>query len=249
MNDRDIRRYDRATRVLTFGQANDADFAPDSLARGHFAAIATKVAGIDDAKADQVPARVSKETLLDALMLDFKRIAATARSIEKKSGETGFAGSYAVPERTENAITTHADKLLGLLEDGDTDTAGQKAAKAALRTRFQAFEIAANFVQRLHDDRAAIAEANNHNQTEVQDGVENTALIGKLLGEISDQVDFLDTIMGNKYERQPEKLRAWESASRVERAPVRARKEKPANGSAPVPQTAVPAATPVLQPA
>ena len=248
MNDRDIRRYDRTTRVITFGKANDADFTADSLARGHFAAIATKLVEIDKATAGQTPARVSKETLLDALMLDFKRIAATARSIEKKSGETGFAAAYPVPDRTEIAITTHADKVLGLLEDQDSDTAAQKTAKAALRARFLAFELAANFVQRLRDDRDAIGDANIHNRDEVNEGVENTALIGLLLGEINEEIDFLETIMGNKYERQPEKLRAWDSASRVERAPVKAKKIAPTNSAPPAP-TPVPAPQPVLQPA
>ena len=65
--------------------------------------------------------------------------------------------------------------------------------------------------------------------------MENTALIGKLLGEISGEVDFLDTIVGNKYQRQPEKLRAWDSASRVERAPVRSKKDKRVSVVAPAP--------------
>ena len=248
MNDRDIRRYDRAKRVVTFGQINDADFAPDSLVRGHFAAITTKIADTDLAKAGQTPDRVSKETLLDAVMLDLQRIAATARSIEKKSGETGFAAAYTVPERTEITIATQADKVLGLLEDQTHDTAAEKTAKAALRARFVEYELAQTFIQRLRDDRDAIDDANAHNQTEVQDGVENTALIGKLLGEINDEVDFLDTIMGNKYERQPEKLRAWDSASRVERAPVRSKKEKPASVAPPAPLPR-PSAPRVLQPA
>ena len=37
----------------------------------------------------------------------------------------------------------------------------------------------------------------------------------------------LDATLPNKYARQPDKLRAWQSASRVERAPQR---EKQANG-------------------
>lgn len=69
----------------------------------------------------------------------------------------------------------------------------------------------------------------------MKDGVKSTALIGKVLGEISVEVDFLDTIMANKYERQPEKRRAWESASRVERAAVRSKKEKPASAITPPP--------------
>ena len=34
----------------------------------------------------------------------------------------------------------------------------------------------------------------------------------------------LDAIMHTKYSRQPEKLRPWQSASRVERAPQREKK-------------------------
>ena len=86
MNDRDIRRYQRATRVVTFGQANDADFTADSLARVHRSGVAAKLADLDLAKAGPVPARVSKSTLLDALVLDFLRIADTAEAAVGNSG-------------------------------------------------------------------------------------------------------------------------------------------------------------------
>ena len=36
--------------------------------------------------------------------------------------------------------------------------------------------------------------------------------------------NYLDAIMRAKYARNPDKLRGWESASRLERAPVRAKK-------------------------
>ena len=58
------------------------------------------------------------------------------------------------------------------------DSAKEKTAKAPLRARFVEYELAANFGQRLRDDREAIDEANAHHQVELQDGVENTALIG-----------------------------------------------------------------------
>ena len=50
----------------------------------------------------------------------------------------------------------------------------------------------------------------------IHEDVEITALIGSLLGEINVEADFLDTIMRNNDELQPEKLHAWESLSRVE---------------------------------
>jgi len=232
MNDRDQRRYDRLTRVQTFGRENAAEFAAGSKAKTHFAAIDGLLVEIDDAKAGQQPARVSKETLLDALTLDFKDIVRTARAIALT--ENGFASPYRIPDNpSEAAIVTHADALLARLEDNNApvadggDTAEQKTAKATLRARFTAYEMAADFVADLRADRKAIADANKLNQGETQEGVENTALIGQLLEKAGKDVQELDAIMNNKYSRQPEKLRAWQSASRIERAPQREKKAEP----------------------
>lgn len=223
MNDRDQRRYDRATRVQTFGQENAADFAAGSKAKTHFANLDGLIVKLDDAKAGQLPSRVSKETLLDGLVIDFKNIARTARSIGL--AENGFAAPYRIPDNpSEAAITTHADALLARLEDQPADSAAVKTAKAALRARFVAYELPADFVANLRADRKAVADANRLNQGETQEGVENTKLIGELLGQANDEITELDAIMYNKYTRQPEKLRAWQSASHVERAPQREKK-------------------------
>jgi len=237
MNDRDQRRYDRLTRVQTFGRENTADFATGSKAKTHFASIDQHLQALDAAKAGQTPARVSKETLLDALALDFKNIARTARSIALT--ENGFASPYRIPDNpSEAAITTHTDTLLLLLEDQATDSAATQTAKAALRAKFIAYELPTDFVEDLRADREAVREANQHNQGENQEGVENTELIGQILGKAADDVQALDAIMNNKYARQPEKLRAWQSASRVERAPQREKK------STPITAPAIPATKP-----
>ena len=223
MNVRDERRYERTTRVQTFGRANAADFASGAKALTHFTNIDDHIARLDLAKAGQTPARVSKETLLDALWLDLQNIARTARSIELT--ETNFVAPYRLPDNSaESAITTHADALLQRLEDQSGDSAATKKAKAALRARFTVYELPDDFVAGLRSARAAITEANQHNQDEVQGGVESTGLIGHLLGRAGNDVTELDAIMHNKYARQPEKLRAWQSASRVERAPQRDKK-------------------------
>ena len=47
------------------------------------------------------------------------------------------------------------------------------------------------------------------------------------MSQINDVITGLDAIMYNKYTRQPEKLRAWQSASHVERAPQREKKTTP----------------------
>ena len=233
MNDRDIRREERATRVQTFGVETSADFADGGKAKTHFTIIDGLLVKLSGAKAGQSPNRVSKQTLLDGLGLDLQNIARTARRIAQK--ENGFAVPYTLPDNTsESAVTTHTDTVLLRLEDQKDDTAATKAAKAALRARFIDYELPADFVTHLRADRNAITQANKTNQGEVLGGVENTDLIGQLLGQLNDEIAELDAIMYNKYTRQPEKLRAWQSASHVERAPQR--EKKPAPAPTPTPQ-------------
>jgi hypothetical protein len=227
MNDRDQRRYDRATRVQTFGQENDADFAAGSKAKIHFANLDGLIVQADEAKAGQTPNRVSKSTLLDSIILDLKNISRTARRIEQQ--ENGFAAPYRLPDNaSESVVTTHTDAVLARLEDQPADAAAVKTAKAALRARFIEYELPADFVAHLRADRKAIADANRLNQAETGSGVENTELIGQLLDKINAEIGELDAIMYNKYTRQPEKLRAWQSASHVERPAQREKKPTPA---------------------
>lgn len=232
MNDRDVRRYERGDRVRTFGIQNAADFAAGAKASTHFDNLDDLMAKVDQAKADQTPSRVSKSTLLDALVLDLKNIARTARSVEL--AEPGFAAPYRLPDDlTEIATLSHTDALLNLLEDKATDPVPTTTAKAALRAKFIACELPTDFVADLRADHKAVLDAIKLNQSETQSGVENTRLIGELLTQINTEITHLDAIMHNKYTRQPEKLRVWQSASHLERAPQRAK--KPAPTPAPTP--------------
>ena len=161
------------------------------------------------AKAGQVPGRASKSTLLEALWLDYKNIARTSRS----TGPAGLGGSiadYAMPgDFTEANIKTHAEKLLRLLEDntaqvaGGGDTPEHLATKAARRAKFLEWEIAGGFVEDLRTDYDALIQANKLNQADKQTGVEKTEAIGQILLTAGQDVDDLDTVMQNKYSRQP----------------------------------------------
>jgi hypothetical protein len=51
--------------------------------------------------------------------------------------------------------------------------------------------------------------------------VGSTALIAKLVRDGMKEVNYLDAIVRNKYKGNADKLRAWESASRIERDAVR----------------------------
>ncbi len=231
MNDRDQRRYDRALRVQTFGQENAADFAPGGTARALFADLDHIIVRLNLAKADQTPTRVSKETLLDALAEDFTNLSRTARAIALR--DPGFAAPYNVPDNTsESARLTHADSLLTRLEDQPGDSPETLAGKASLRAKFVAYELPVDFVEDLRADLDALRATGARNRGETQDGVENTAAIGRLLSEAAEVVQNLDALVHNKYARQPERLRAWQSASRTERSPQR-KKAGPTPGATP----------------
>ena len=62
--------------------------------------------------------------------------------------------------------------------------------------------------------------------------MESTAAIGRLIKAGMKEVNYLDAIIRNKYTRNPDKLRAWDSASHIERAPQREKKPvTPAGGN------------------
>jgi len=232
MNDRDIRRADRALRVKNFGLLHQQTIAALPKAAQLFGELDPLVAKLPVAQVGQLRDPVGKQALLDALFLDFKDIARTARSIALD--EPGFfAAPFRFPaDYSEKTCTTHADALLTLLEDNDApvadggDTPAEKTTKAALRAKFIAFALPADFVEDLREDRDAIDERNTDKHHDNFQGVLSTKEIDVVLGQIQSVVTRLDAVMQNLFRRAPEKLRAWQSASHIERAPVREAKEK-----------------------
>lgn len=66
-----------------------------------------------------------------------------------------------------------------------------------------------------------------------QQGVEDTARIGIGLTDAYKEIRALNAIMHNKYSRLPEKLRAWRSATHIERAPERPKKNGASSSTSP----------------
>jgi hypothetical protein len=203
MNDHALRRSDRAFRVQTFGIANTADFAPGSKAALLFPALDSILEKLLGARVGQLRTPAGKPALLDALFADFKDIARTSRAIALE--ESGFSSAaYRFPaDYTEASATTHADSLLTLLE-GD----------AVLSAKFIAFEMPAGFVTDLRTDHDVLDGSNSGKHSDNLEGVESTAAIETLLGEAQYLITRLDTLMHNKYSRNPDKLLAWKSAAR-----------------------------------
>ena len=221
MDDRETRRYDAFNRVKAFGDDHAADFAPGSAALAHFASLAAIIAALDPAKASQAPAgRTALEVLIDALRLDVANVTRTARAIALKT--PGFADEFRPPETdSHRALLTAADAILLRLAPQPADTPAQTAAKTALAAQFIAYELPATFVSDLADDRAAIDAATESINTGDNEAVQSTAAVGRLIREGMAEIKHLNAIMHNKYARNADKLRAWQSASHIERAPQR----------------------------
>jgi hypothetical protein len=135
-----------------------------------------------------------------------------------------------------------SDNTLARLLPSPGEDEAAKAEKAALAARFIAKELPADFVQQLAADRARIREAQDDQEDEREAGVKGTSAVGRLIREGMIEWKHLNAIMHNKYTRDPDKLRAWKSASHIERPAQREKKpQPPAPAPAPTPPPPGPA--------
>lgn len=233
MTDQDIRRYERAQRVETFLTDNIAAFPPGSKVH----ALRTLMGGItfslDQAKVGQVRTPFTISEIVAGLFADFKDIARTARSLVLENPDFPEE-DYRVPaSRTVNAATTHADLLLGLLEDTPGDSPEILAEKAARRADFISEEMDPDFVADLRALRNSVDTAHEGKFSDNHEGLESTEAIGLLLNRANDTVTRLTSLVHNLFRNQPEKIHAWKQASRIERAP---KKQTPPPEPIPVPE-------------
>jgi hypothetical protein len=228
MDDRSSARYDMFVREVGFGRSNTADLNGTDASL-HFDNLDQIIADLGKAKAGQNGGSAeAKDVLLDALRIDLQNITRTAAALAQDI--PGFEKLFRPPAQPNpGALLTAADAAIANLVETPNDDADTKTAKSKRRARFVAKGLPAEFVQHLVDDRAAIDAARAVENQGDSEGVKNTALIGRLIVEGMKESNYLDAIFHNLYTRNPEKLRAWLSASHLERAPKRAKKnEEPA---------------------
>lgn len=232
MNDREKRRYEKFTREAAFGAANTADFPTGSQGKIRFANLAQVITDLDAAKAGQQGGgNTAKSVLLDALRLDVLNIRRTAVALDQD--EPGLADQLpALPSASDADLLTTADHYIAQLVENTDDDDPTKAAKTALRAKFVALELPADFATNLQDDRDAITAADTAQEGNREDTVASTSAVGRLIKAGMKESTYLDALVRNKYARDPDKIRAWETASHLERAPQR---PPPANPPPPPP--------------
>jgi len=226
MDDRSSARFEMFVRTLNFGRANAADLSPESTA--HVDNLGRIIAELGKAKVGQTGgSAAAKEVLLDALRLDVRNITRTASAVGQD--DPGFEKLFRRPSQPNPAtLLTTADAIIANLAENPGDDTETRTIKNDRRTRFINLGLPVEFVQSLIDDRAAIDTASAAEIQGDSEGVKNTALVGKLIAEGMKECQYLNAIYHNLYTRQPEKLRAWKSASHIERAAKPAKNEEPA---------------------
>ena len=228
MKDTVKRRYDKFTREIAFVTANAADFAAGSQALIRQGNLKEVVKQMDAAKLGQGGGDATpKSVLLDALRLDLAQVRRLA--VARDTDEPGFANRFSALANSETGILTAAGKYLEqLVPDDEKDTPAEKAAKAEFVAWFVSHELPADFVENIQSDVEDINTANLTMDNTDEAGTENTAALGRLTRDGMKESAYLDAIMRAKYARNSDKLRGWETASHLERAPVRAKKPAPA---------------------
>jgi hypothetical protein len=208
MTDREQRRYDMLIKVDAFGRDFLSDLKAGSKGAAYKATIAETIAKLDATRVQQQPPRAtSVEVLLDALLLDLRAIAKTARAVAQDL--PGFSDAFGIPGHNPAAVLATADNFIAALK------------KPGVLQYFIDHEASPDLVKNLETDVATIRAEQSNLSSGTTSAVSKTKALGLAIAEGIKAVNYLDAIVANKYGRNAEVLRAWQTASHVERTPKR----------------------------
>jgi hypothetical protein len=230
MEDRSYARFERFGRIYAFGQKNLADTL-NTDAAVHLENLGKIIAALEEAAAGQNPGnKTPAQVILDATRLDIQNITRTARALAQD--DPAYGEMFRPPESLNpRAVVIATDRILGNLIANSNDVAAVKTAKAQRVTKFVSKGLPADFATHLQSERAGFTKAREEEQDGNNDGVKNTAAIGRLISEGTKECSYLDAIFRNIYTRNPDQLRAWLSASHLERLSSRSAKSAAPEGT------------------
>ena len=217
MNDEDTRRIDAFLRVQEFGNLQAAlipagSYASELVAR--LSRISTDIRAAADRQSSNRRAAqqgtTSKASLHDELMLDLRAIARTSRVMALTM--PGLEDRFRIPRNARGQA---------LLSVARTFAADAESLKADFIKR----GLPADFLEDLLADISAY-EASLAQQTQgTEEHVAATAQIDELIDEGLRTMSELDAVIRNIFASNAATLAQWLSASRVERAPRRKKKD------------------------
>lgn len=216
MNDSQVREFDMGQRVRDLAAARPADFPAGSRRAELLAQLKQTIAAVNDYAAKQDEASLDlqeqteqKQAAINSLLQLMRPINQTARSMNEQL--PGTADQFKMPRDSEQAILNRARAYI--------------VSATPIAAEFTKRDLPATFLADLQAAIDAVESADTRksnalaNQTAATAGLR--AAFKRLLAIVRD----LDIAMRNLYRDDPSALAAWQSASRVEKAPKKASKK------------------------
>lgn len=223
MRDSEIRQSEAIVRVRDFGVESASDFPASSLGGQKFAAINALVGEIDELGAQQSEGHGSARASTEAKRVAREKVRSLMRAISDTAeamepSHPGISNTFRMPKSNGDEALINAARAF-------------VSSATPRQSEFLQFELPATFIEDLTSAVEEFEETSSSRNLNTRKRVSATAAIRDTLERGMQLRRELDPIVRNKYRNNPAKLAAWESASRVERAPKK-KKEK----TAPAPQ-------------
>jgi len=211
MKDSEIRKSDRLVRVCDFGAAHADSFPAASVGGQKFAAISAVVdeleahganqsSGKGAAQAGTLAKRAARASVREKMIA----IRETAQALEETL--PGVSANFRVPSNNgDQALINSARAFV--------------EAATPIKSEFIQREMPATFLEDLTAAIELFENAVNEKNTSTERRIAATAAINASLERGAKLVRELDPIVRNKFRGDAATLAAWESASRVARAP------------------------------
>jgi len=218
MENKIIRECVSFDHSLVFCKTNSNDIPATSKGPGYVTNLTGIYNQLVNAGATQKPVSVAAQNAL-ILALD-KKLDNLATIAEAYAADVpGFDDSFPRPAHLNpGEVLRTANVYLAALVPTATDDAATVAAKAARVQVFVDHAQPATLVADLQAQVKAIGTVSGSREASREGGVLSTAQIASLVQEGKKQRNLLDAIFQTVYTNIPEKLAAWNSASRVEHA-------------------------------
>jgi hypothetical protein len=218
MKDSEIRQLDRSRRVRQFADALVPPLTHGSRAAeliaivGDSSAQCTEQAARQDAAAlDRQESTEQKEAAIKTLLRQMKPVSQTARAMDKQS--PGIADQFRMPPDADEKILNRARAYI--------------SAATLIPEQFTSRGLPANFLEEMQAAIDAVMAADARQSAALAAQVAATASLADALKREREAMRELDPIMRNLLRDDPAQLAAWESASRIERAPRRTKTQTP----------------------
>jgi phage-related tail protein len=215
MMDSETRQLNRGRRVREFVSTLTATFPAGSRGAALFAAVDAAITEVEEQAARQDAANLDrqesteqKETAINALLEKMRAINRTARSLNKQL--PGLADQFKMARGSTQAIVTRARAFI--------------TAATPIQTEFTSRGLPDTLLTDLQAAIDAVAEAEARQSAALAEQMAATAEVAAALRQERDAVRELNAIMLNKFRDDASTLAAWESASRIESAPKKAKK-------------------------